>query len=72
MAGGLLARLEEPPVGIERVPEILVNGAFGVKWMGDTLVTSIKTTNLANKEVMQHIFGDVLKRQIVGEARFTF
>ena len=50
----------------------LVNGAFGVRWAGDRVVTSIKVNNLANQEVMQHIFGDVTKRQIVGEARFTF
>jgi len=35
-------------------------------------VTSIKVTNLANEEIMQHVFGDVIKRQIVGELRFGF
>ena len=50
----------------------LVNGSFGVKWAGDRLVTSIKGINLANQQVMQHIFGDVLKRQIVGEMRIAF
>jgi len=49
-----------------------VNGAFGVRWAGERIVTSIKVTNLTNEEVLQHIFGDVLKRQVVGEARFTF
>jgi iron complex outermembrane receptor protein len=50
----------------------LVNGGFGVKWLGEKVVTSIKVTNLANQEVQQHIFGDILRRQVVGEARFTF
>ena len=50
----------------------LVNGAFGVKWMGDRITTSIKVNNLANEEVQQHVFGDIIKRQIVGEARFSF
>jgi len=50
----------------------LLNGAFGVRWAGGRVVTSIKGTNLANQEVMQHIFGDVLKRQIVGELRVNF
>ena len=50
----------------------LVNGAFGVRWADGRVVTSIKGINLANQEVMQHIFGDVMKRQIVGETRFTF
>ena len=50
----------------------LVNGGFGVKWLGDRIVTSIKGTNLGNQEVMQHVFGDVIKRQVVGEVRVTF
>jgi hypothetical protein len=50
----------------------LINGTFGVRWAGERLVTSIKVTNLTNEDVLQHVFGDVLKRQIVGEARITF
>ncbi|MDA1186168.1 MAG: TonB-dependent receptor, partial [Acidobacteria bacterium] len=50
----------------------LVNGAFGIRWAGARLVTSVKVTNLLNEEVLQHVFGDVLKRQVVGEARVTF
>jgi len=50
----------------------LVNGTFGVRWAGDKVVTSLKVTNIGNSEVQQHIFGDVLRRQIVGEARFSF
>jgi iron complex outermembrane receptor protein len=53
-------------------PYTLVNAGFGVKWLGDRVVTSIKGTNLANEEVMQHVFGDVIKRSVVGEVRFTF
>jgi iron complex outermembrane receptor protein len=53
-------------------PYTLVNGAFGIRWAGNRVVTSIKVTNLADQEVMQHIFGDVLRRQVVGEVRFTF
>ena len=50
----------------------LVNAGFGVRWAGDRVTTSVKVTNLANQEVMQHIFGDVLKRQVVGEVRVAF
>jgi outer membrane receptor for ferrienterochelin and colicin len=50
----------------------LVNGAFGVKWLGDKVTTSIKLTNIGNQEVRQHIFGDILKRQVVGEVRLQF
>ena len=50
----------------------LVNGAFGVRWAGEKVVTSLKVTNIGNNEVQQHIFGDVLRRQVVGEVRFNF
>jgi iron complex outermembrane receptor protein len=50
----------------------LVNGAFGVRWWRNRVTTSIKVNNLANQEIMQHIFGDVLRRQVAGEVRITF
>ena len=40
--------------------------------MGGKFITSIKGTNLANQEVMQHVFGDVIKRSIVGEVKVVF
>jgi len=53
-------------------PFTLLNGSFGVKWAGGKLVTSVKGTNLANQEVMQHVFGDVMKRAVVGEVKVVF
>ncbi|HKC56301.1 MAG TPA: TonB-dependent receptor [Vicinamibacterales bacterium] len=50
----------------------MVNAAVGVRWAGDKIVTSLKVINLGNEDVQQHIFGDIVKRQIVGEARFIF
>jgi iron complex outermembrane receptor protein len=50
----------------------IVNGGVGYRWNGDRLVTSLKVTNLANQEIQQHVFGDVFKRQIVGEVRLGF
>jgi outer membrane receptor protein involved in Fe transport len=50
----------------------LVNGAFGVRWMDNRITTSVKVVNLGNQEVQQHIFGDVMKRQVVGEVRLGF
>jgi iron complex outermembrane receptor protein len=50
----------------------MINAGLGVRWMSDTVVTNLKITNLANQEVQQHIFGDIFRRQIVGEVRFTF
>jgi outer membrane receptor protein involved in Fe transport len=50
----------------------LLSGGVGVRWAGDRLVTSIKINNLANDDIQQHIFGDVIKRHVVGEVRFTY
>ena len=46
----------------------LVNAGFGVKW-SDRFTTSIKAINIANEDVQQHVFGDVMKRQFVAELR---
>jgi outer membrane receptor for ferrienterochelin and colicin len=50
----------------------LVNLGFGVKWFQDRMVTTVKINNLLNNEVQQHIFGDIIKRQVVGELRYGF
>ena len=50
----------------------LVNGGFGVSWAEGSSDTTIKATNLANQNVQQHVFGDITKRQIVGELRVQF
>jgi outer membrane receptor protein involved in Fe transport len=50
----------------------LINAGFGVKWMDNHLRTSLKMINLANQEIQQHVFGDVLKRQVIGEMRVQF
>ena len=49
-----------------------VNGAFGIKWGGDKLITSVKVINLLNADIQSHVFGDYLKRQVIGELRVTF
>jgi hypothetical protein len=53
-------------------PYTLVNGGFGIRWMGNQLTTSVKAVNLGNEDVQQHVFGDILKRQVVGEIRVQF
>ena len=50
----------------------LVNGGFGLRWMDDQLTTSVKVINLTNEDVQQHVFGDILKRQVIGELRVVF
>jgi iron complex outermembrane receptor protein len=49
-----------------------VNGAFGMRWMNDRLTTTIKVSNLFDEEIQSHIFGDVIKRQVIGELRVQF
>ncbi len=54
-------------------PYTLVNAGFGVRWGSkDQITTSIKAVNLGNQTVQQHIFGDITKRQVVGEMRVQF
>jgi iron complex outermembrane receptor protein len=50
----------------------LLNGGFGLKWLGEQLTTTVKVINLLNEDVQQHVFGDVLKRQVIGEVRVVF
>jgi outer membrane receptor protein involved in Fe transport len=50
----------------------LVNGGFGVKWMNNRITTAVKGMNLANQTIQQHVFGDIIKRQVVAELRVNF
>jgi iron complex outermembrane receptor protein len=50
----------------------MVNGSFGLKWMGGKLTTGVKATNIFNKDIQQHIFGDILKRSIVTEVKVMY
>ncbi len=49
----------------------LVNGSFGVRWNNGAVTTLLKVTNLFNQNIQQHIFGDILRRTVVGEVRFS-
>ena len=46
-----------------------VNGSFGVK-LTDQITTTIKSTNLLNRRIQQHVFGDLIGRSVMVEARF--
>ncbi len=51
----------------------LVNGSFGVHWgPKDRLTATLKATNIANQKIQQHVFGDIIKAQVVGELRVQF
>jgi outer membrane receptor protein involved in Fe transport len=48
------------------------NGAFGMRFAQDKITATIKGINLTNEEIQSHVFGDIIKRQILGELRFQF
>jgi outer membrane receptor protein involved in Fe transport len=50
----------------------LVNGSFGVRWNDGKITTSVRSNNILNKTVQQHVFGDLLRRSVTGEVRFDF
>jgi hypothetical protein len=50
----------------------ITNGSAGIKWAGGRVVTTLKVNNIFNRVMQQHVFGDIIKRQIVGEARISF
>jgi iron complex outermembrane receptor protein len=50
----------------------MLNGSFGVKWMDGRITTTVKVNNIANEQIQQHIFGDILKRSVNFEAKFDF
>lgn len=49
-----------------------VNGAFGVKLLKDKVTATLKVINLTDQDIQSHVFGDIVKRQVLGELRFTF
>ena len=49
-----------------------VNGSFGVRWKGGRITTIVKGTNILNRTIQQHVFGDLLRRSVLGEVRFDF
>ena len=50
----------------------LVNGGFGVRSADGRLTASVQVTNLFNKTVQQHIFGDLIKRSFTANVQFVF
>jgi len=50
----------------------MVHGSFGVKWMGGKVTTTVKATNMFNREIQQHVFGDIIKGSVVGEIRIAY
>ena len=47
----------------------LVNLSAGVKWRDQRYTALVRVSNLLNRTVQQHLFGDLLRRSVVGEFR---
>jgi outer membrane receptor protein involved in Fe transport len=50
----------------------MVNTGIGRKWNDGKIVTSLNVTNLFNSDIQQHVFGDIIKRNVTAEIRFIF
>jgi outer membrane receptor protein involved in Fe transport len=51
----------------------VVNVSGGIRWGGgEKYMAMLKVSNLANTPIQNHVFGDILKRQIAGELRIRF
>ena len=48
----------------------MLNATVGVKLAGGKATVSLRGTNLLNQEILQHIYGDLMKRSLVAELRF--
>jgi hypothetical protein len=53
-------------------PYTQVNGSFGVKWAANRVTTSIKAIDIANQKIQEHVFGDILGAQVIGELKVKF
>ena len=53
-------------------PYTLVDACIGMRWEQGRLQTLLKATNLLNREIRQHIFGDIQRIGVMAEARLSF
>ncbi len=49
----------------------LVNVTAGIKWRDGRWTTLVRVGNLLNTTIRQHIFGDLLRRSVIGELRMS-
>jgi len=52
-------------------PYTMLNVTAGYKFSGGKYSAALKIVNLTNEEVQQHVFGDVLKRQVMVELKMS-
>ena len=61
------------PRGLE--PTLLIDGvaiqtASGITGVQGRVTTLVKATNIFNKDIQQHVFGDIIKGSVTVEVRF--
>jgi hypothetical protein len=52
-------------------PYTLVDACVGVRWAKGRVQTLLKGTNLLNREIRQHVFGDIQRIGIGAELRIS-
>jgi outer membrane receptor protein involved in Fe transport len=53
-------------------PFWMVNASAGVRSSDGVMAVAVRAANLLNHTKQEHIFGDLIKRTLTGEVRFTF
>jgi outer membrane receptor protein involved in Fe transport len=53
-------------------PYTLVNGSVGVRSSDGQMAVAVRATNILDADIQQHIFGDLIRRGVVGEVHFQF
>jgi hypothetical protein len=48
----------------------MLNATFGVRFADGKATVSLKGTNLTNETILQHVYGDILRRSVVVEMSF--
>jgi iron complex outermembrane receptor protein len=50
----------------------IVNAGAGVRSADQTMTIAVRVTNLLNRPIQQHVFGDLMKRTVIGEIRLAY
>ena len=61
-----------PPYHGSTKPYTMINASAGIRSVDESMTVAMRVTNLLNRSIQQHVFGDVVKRAVIGEVRFAF
>jgi hypothetical protein len=48
----------------------MLNATIGYRFADGKATISLRGTNLLNEKILQHIYGDLMRRAVVAELRF--